>query len=292
MKNPILSVIIPTYNRKGLLDHTLMSITNQKIDLETIEVIIADDGSTDNTEELVEKYSGILNISYYYQEDEGYRVASARNLGITNANGEILFFVDSGILLSKDCISQHISSHKGSLNSVVIGTVLGVEEEYDNNKTLLKQIDLSAIENTIAKIQSENIYLDIREKVFKSCLDNLMSLKAPWALCWTGNLSLRRSMLIEVGEFDIAFDKNWGVEDIDLGYRLFLKGAFFKLNRLALSLHYPHYSDTRGKLEQEKINKRYFDNKHQILASRTFLSCTAICLNDKLDVLESIIDEI
>jgi glycosyltransferase involved in cell wall biosynthesis len=281
-KSPAISVIIPTYNRAYLLDHTLMSINAQTVDKSLFEIIVVDDGSSDNTRETVARYEGDFRLKYLFQEDEGYRVASARNLGIANAEGEILLFIDSGIILDPDCIAAHLDSHTED-NVVVIGYVLGIEEVYDPNEILLKQIDLTKPRETIGKFIAADKYLDIRESVYSTCGDDIMQLQAPWAMFWTGNLSVRSSELRETGVFDTAYDGRWGVEDIDLGYRIYKNKVRFVLNRNAASLHYPHFSDTTEKLRQEHHNKLYFHRKHNMPEAEVFLSCTARDLNFELN---------
>ena len=79
----LFSIIIPTYNRSALLERALKSIFDQKVE-GTFEVIIVDDGSSDDTEKIVKQQS-FLNIFYFYQENQGQ--SSARNSGVAKANG-------------------------------------------------------------------------------------------------------------------------------------------------------------------------------------------------------------
>jgi len=288
MENPLFSIVIPTYNRANLLNFTLLSLVNQTINKSLFEVIIVDDGSTDNTKEIVSNFKEEMRINYYYQEDIGYRVASARNLGVTKSNGEFILFIDSGIILDPDCVKQHLVSHRNSDKElVVVGYVFGIEEEYDHNETLLKKIDFHNPKDTINKFINANEYTDIREVVYESCNDDIMQLQAPWAVFWTGNLSLRKTAIEEVSGFDIGFDQCWGVEDIDLGYRISQNNITMILNRQAASIHCPHYSNTNEKLKQEYVNKLYFHEKHNTIESKVFLTCTGINLNNQLRLRKS-----
>lgn len=83
------SVIIPTYNRAGYLKEALESALAQ--DYPNLEVIVVDDGSTDNTEELIKPYLG--RIKYIKQKNSG--PAKARNNGITSCKGDFITFLDS-----------------------------------------------------------------------------------------------------------------------------------------------------------------------------------------------------
>ena len=107
---PQLSVVVPTYNRALLLRKTLESLAGQR-NPPPFEVIVADDGSSDDTKQVVAEFQGRLAIKYCYQEDEGYRVAKARNMGAAIAEAPILVFVDSGTLTGPDLLASHLRCH-------------------------------------------------------------------------------------------------------------------------------------------------------------------------------------
>lgn len=85
------SVIIPTYNRARYLVEAIESVLNQNIQDCQIEIIVIDDGSTDNTKEVVRKIGN--HVKYLYQDNCG--AGSARNRGIHEATGEWIAFLDS-----------------------------------------------------------------------------------------------------------------------------------------------------------------------------------------------------
>lgn len=90
---PKVSVIIPTYNRAKYLSEAIDSVLAQVY--QDFEIIIVDDGSTDNTRNIVEKYVKNFpeKIRYFFQEKKGS--SAARNNGIRNAKGEYIAFLDS-----------------------------------------------------------------------------------------------------------------------------------------------------------------------------------------------------
>ncbi len=88
-RKPAVSVIIPTYNRYPLLCQAIASVLNQSDP--DFELIIVDDGSTDETAGVSETFHGVLH--YHYQEHHG--VSAARNRGIRHARGEWVCFLDS-----------------------------------------------------------------------------------------------------------------------------------------------------------------------------------------------------
>ena len=83
---PYFSIVIPAYNRAHLISKTLDSVLNQSY--ENFEVIIVDDGSTDNTEEVVKPYLADQRFRYYWKSN-GERGA-ARNFGVLKSNGEFV----------------------------------------------------------------------------------------------------------------------------------------------------------------------------------------------------------
>lgn len=89
-ESPLISVIIPTYNRANFLHQAIESVLAQTY--KNWELIIVDDGSTDNTSELVRKFTD-KRIIYLYQENRG--ASAARNKGIQKAKGEYIAFLDS-----------------------------------------------------------------------------------------------------------------------------------------------------------------------------------------------------
>ncbi len=87
---PTVTVIIPTYNRSELVRQAINSVLKQ--DYENFEILVIDDGSTDNTRQTVAEIKD-NRIRYFYKNNGG--AASARNLGLKNAKGEFICFLDS-----------------------------------------------------------------------------------------------------------------------------------------------------------------------------------------------------
>lgn len=90
-KHPLVSVVIPTFNRKCFLGEAIESVLNQSY--KNVEMLVVDDGSTDNTSELMVAYASNPQIRYFRQENQGQSVA--RNLALTHAKGDFICFLDS-----------------------------------------------------------------------------------------------------------------------------------------------------------------------------------------------------
>ena len=109
--NALVSVIIPTFNRKKRLEGTIVSVLNQSY--KSIEIVVIDDGSTDETDVMVNSLSKDsryenIQINYTYQNNNG--ACSARNLGMQKANGKYLPFLDSDDLLYPSYLDEQIKS--------------------------------------------------------------------------------------------------------------------------------------------------------------------------------------
>lgn len=100
-----ISVVISSYNAEKTLAQALDALENQDIAKEKFEVIIVDDGSTDNSKNLIHSYiqKGTCSLHYYYQSNQW--VGKARNYGIQHAQGDILAFTDADCICDKDWLS-------------------------------------------------------------------------------------------------------------------------------------------------------------------------------------------
>jgi len=99
MKSPILSVVIPTYNEEKDIDFCLKSLVKQSY--KNIEIIVVDDGSTDNTREIVRKHKKVKLL-----KGEHKGPGFSRNLGVEKAKGEIIIFIDSDMTFDKDYLKN------------------------------------------------------------------------------------------------------------------------------------------------------------------------------------------
>ncbi len=104
-----ISIIIPFYNAEEYIKTSIESILNQTLDFkENIEIILVDDGSTDNSKKVCEQYlkEYPVNIKYFYSENKG--PSSARNIGIENVStdSKIIGFLDADDYLSKNVLKK------------------------------------------------------------------------------------------------------------------------------------------------------------------------------------------
>ena len=127
----MISFIIPSYNSANTIKRAIDSILNQNTDLK-YEIIVVDDGSTDNTEQVIKCYKDDERIKYYKKENSG--VADTRNYGVKMATGEYIIFVDSDDYISENLLKD-IENHILQGIELIKWNVTFVDE---NQKEVLK----------------------------------------------------------------------------------------------------------------------------------------------------------
>lgn len=248
-KKPQVSIIIPTYNRAKNLTHVLHSLTKQIF--KEFEVIIADDGSTDNTRDLVEQFRDKLNIRYSYcGENKGFRAARTRNIGLSKARGKIIVFLDSDIVVPPEYLNYHIESHQKYQNIVVNSFVYRMKEYKDE--------DLGLTPKEFIKKHIDNLDEDIK---FKFNIFDREPIEEGYYLD-SNSLSIKSEHIIHEG-FDSNF-VGWGHEDTELGYRFISKGFKFLFIKEGCESYHIHHNIRENKKEENKINWQRLTKKYHL----------------------------
>ncbi|MBI9087772.1 MAG: glycosyltransferase [Desulfobacterium sp.] len=113
---PLVSAIIPTFNRGWILKEAVQSVLDQKY--HPLEIIVVDDGSTDDTREILHSFGD--GITVLFQENRG--VSAARNLGIKHSHGELIAFLDSDDLWTPDKIARQVDFFCNNPDAVICQT--------------------------------------------------------------------------------------------------------------------------------------------------------------------------
>ena len=146
MKNKgLISIIIPVYNCEQYIDKCTKSILSQSY--RNFEIILVDDGSTDETGKICERYaSGDKRIKVIHKTNSG--PAAARNRGIEKAKGEFIFFIDADDYLEENAFGLLIGGYKKYKADIVIGNFKKIKNNeiekrndvyFEDNKLLNKQ---------------------------------------------------------------------------------------------------------------------------------------------------------
>ncbi|MEU1212730.1 glycosyltransferase family 2 protein [Streptomyces sp. NPDC005791] len=126
MSGVAVSVIIPVYNAAEFLDECLESIVRQSLGFDRIEIVAVNDGSTDSSGEVLEKWAGrYTNVRVVHQENSG-APGGPRNRGIDLARGDFLFFADPDDYLGEDGLRRMVEVAERNGSDVVLGRIRGV----------------------------------------------------------------------------------------------------------------------------------------------------------------------
>ncbi len=145
---PFFSIIIPCYNRAPQIIHTLKSLLEQTY--QDFEIVVVDDGSTDNTKNVLKSYIEKSQLKYIYQENQG--VSVARNKGSTHANGKYLIFLDSDDKVEKNWLKDFYDVIISEKSSIVYCSMKKVDKNGNiilvNSKKPYKNSNSKGIINT------------------------------------------------------------------------------------------------------------------------------------------------
>lgn len=206
-----LSIIIPTSNRRDTLEKTLKTLFGVGCSRE-YEVIVVD-RPMDDTREMLEPLFGKHPIRYFEQSGQGR--PGARNIGIREARGEILLFLDDDILVQEDFIEEHMRHHREFPEDACLGQTV--------NKTDSKDLFVKYIVDHSTFLTAYSLIHDPDDVAFN--------------FFYTSNISLRRKGISELGLFDESFFR-YGLEDIEFGYRWKKAGHKIRYNPKAVGCHY------------------------------------------------------
>ncbi|MFR6514534.1 MAG: glycosyltransferase [Dorea sp.] len=244
-----ISVVIPLYNQKDSLKFTLEGFNNQKTKYK-FKIIIIDDGSEESSEDIIKQFYE-LDLKYIYQEHKGR--AAARNAAIPWLNSDITIFNDCDRIPEENFVEMHVKNLKK--NSICIGCP---KEIYvSGNEERSKKIHHIILENN--RLARELRYSKIIDVLFDENGKEISLLS--WLGTFSGNLSIYTEHLKTGLWYDEKFT-NWGLENLEFGYRAKQKGL--ELHRIRTAINY-HIVHPRGKgfyEENIKINHKYFYSKY------------------------------
>ncbi|MEC0244267.1 glycosyltransferase [Paenibacillus chitinolyticus] len=259
------SFIIPTYNSGSFMAEGLRYLADQRNESRTeFEVIVVDDGSTDDTAELVEAARESLDrLTYLYiPRDENSSRSRTRNRGIYAATGDLLCFLDAGIIVPPDYLDTVIARFRERPDLVILHMVLGLNADPErDDTTVVHKLSPLNLREEASKLSVSPVWQDSRYQALRMLRDNLDLLAAPWEMGLGGAMSVSASRVREVGGYDENF-RGWGSEDIDFAYRLYRTGCSFRSERHAFVLHLPHpIVRSEDRMENDFRNKRCIHRK-------------------------------
>ncbi|MGA9588182.1 MAG: glycosyltransferase [Terracidiphilus sp.] len=213
-----ISVIIPTYNRRHILERTLPGVLTQDFPSQDYEVIVVMDGSTDGTSEMLRDLKPTCCLRVLESQHRG--AGAARNVGIRAAAGELVLFLDDDLITTPDLLRQHCASHSGVDPCAVQGRMYIAP---DSSQTIIR--------NVIERI-GDSYYRNISPSINLRFPEGMSSV---YVLSYLVNGSVPRDALIRCGGFD---EKFLAAEELDLGLRLWKMGLSFRYQPSAIVYEY------------------------------------------------------
>ncbi|GIF15706.1 glycosyltransferase [Actinoplanes teichomyceticus] len=261
---PDLSVVIPTYNRSRHLRATLDHLVRQHMSRDRFEIVVVDDGSTDDTFDVCHAFQAILPLRYVYQPDLGFRPSAARNRGARSAIAPIVVFLDSGTLPGPGFLDAHLTAHTtGPAGGHAVAGYSYCYRPYDPTPGLA---ELLAAEGGAAAVVErhghDSRFFDWRHEHLAELDFEPGRHPLPWIFYWSMNCSVRRDDFLRVGGFTATFP-GWGSEDMELGLRLVRHGIKISFSRSAWVLEGPHDRDAEKNLASLFVNLDHFLDLHR-----------------------------
>lgn len=310
------SIIIPSYNAKERLYLNLTALNCQSYDGDDVEVVVIDNGSTDNTIEMLKCFE-LKYPMKIIRIEKNRGIAYGRNEGILSAEGEILIFHDSDMIASKDYLKQHIDAHIKP-NQVVCGlfwrrifTYYYKNFTYDqvaNFEKIREKFGLHRLSlywDAYPLIEEESIkdedlweysfdldfgFINDLKEIVKQFGRNFTDYYLPWRFFITNNVSVEKQKVMDVGMFDTNIVR-YGYEDYDLGVRLYKSGCNFVMADYILSLHQEHPANYRS--DDLIVNINFMCDKYNNIY---FIDVPLVCMSDNLgldrDSLNGIVKDI
>lgn len=227
-----LSVVVPTYNRAGLIRKSINTIYQQTLAVDQYEVLVIDDGSTDGTREILQKLREKYGFRLYLQDNSG--PAAARNRGIRQAHHAVIVFIQDDIVVTESFLDEHLKFHQ-KYNRETTGVV--------GFTTWHPELQVTPFMHWL---EHGGPQFDYDRLQGKTRVDHLAF--------YTSNLSLRRSFLLDNNYLDENFFGQAGVtayEDTEWGWRLMKEGLELFYNPDARAYHH-HQQDL------ERVSQRRF----------------------------------
>ena len=242
MSEPLVSVVIPSYNAEQTLKKTLLSVAAQMEQYSNFEVIIIDDGSTDKTSDIIHQFEQWdKRFKSVKQENRG--VSAARNKGVEIARGDYIAFLDADDLFLKNSLFERMRA-------------LVEEDDPDMLGVFCPAVFIDSDGNVIRTDRQFDYYLPGDRLYFSSMPESVFNPSC---------VIVKKREFIIAGGFDETIAP---AEDYDLWHRMMRGGGYFKKER-SCSIGWRQHSMSAA---HSKILKHY--NQCKIVTKRIFSECS------------------
>jgi GT2 family glycosyltransferase len=228
MDRPSVSVVVPTYRRRASVVRALTALAHQDIPAGEFEVIVSVDGSGDGTKQAIEAFPTPYALRVVDGPHRGR--AAACNAALALAAGEVIIILDDDMEPAPECLSRHRRHHAQGTALCVMG---GVPVRIDHDTSPAARFMAWKFDTHLEKLAQPQHVFGLRD-------------------FYSGNTSIRRDVLLNVGLFDEAFTR-YGNEDLELSLRL--RAANVRLLYDPDALAHQHYEKSLAALTRDTFEK-------------------------------------
>lgn len=264
MRNITISLIITTYNWPTALNVIFHSILQQNFPFAQLEIIIADDGSTEETRALIEEWQSKFEcpLLHVWHEDRGFRAAKIRNLAAKAACHDYMIFLDGDCILGANFLKEHAALAEP--NWFVAGNRVLLSEDFS------KQVLMGVPAYTYDWWQWMRAWKQGKiNRFFPTFRLPLLALrkiaKRRWQGAKTCNFAVWREDFFAVNGLDEIYE-GWGFEDSDLAVRLINNDIYKKMGQCSVPVYHLHHKEASRQLAKSN----YEALQHTILSHRTW----------------------
>jgi len=265
------TVLITTYNRGELLKRSLERFTYLTL---PDEILVVDDGSSDNTEEIVNSFGDRLPIKYIYNHNPEWSICSfARNIGVKNAIGDLIITSEPEMLWITDIIPLILEERKKYPKELISASIVYHQQSnFPLHPGMVSNPETALKDSIIEEYQTEP--RSYRTDSFVKTVNLQATFIASYEKKW----------LEEIGGWDEQFTGAWGWDDIEIATRLRINGINQHVCKKLHAIHqwHPHLpSHLQGKASLE--NEKYFKEKQLDLVEKEILEQKRLKKYKKID---------
>jgi glycosyltransferase involved in cell wall biosynthesis len=260
------SILVTTFRRPRHLALVLESIALQRLRGTTVEIVVSDDGSGDETPHVVRAFATSAGIAVRYasQPHDGFRLARARNAAARLARGRYLLFLDGDCMIPRHHVAAHVARRRSG--TALLGYCARLTEEA--SRTLLPEnLAVTDFGRLVTDGERRSLARRHRKAWWHAALRHPSKPRLAG-----GDFGVWRDDFIAVNGFDERF-VGWGQEDDDLGMRL--RGLGVRLESIldrTRSLHVWHETDpTATRRWRDGTNVARFERRGRLVACRAGL---------------------
>lgn len=240
------SLLITTYNWESALNVVLKSVARQTCT--PLEVLIADDGSGEQTKEIIAKYQANFPcpVHHIWQEDKGFRAGAIRNKAIAQAQSDYIIIIDGDMIIHQDFVKDHIAARRPGC--FVQGRRIRLREQLSQAAQENERMHFSCVTPGVLR-KLQNIRLPRLSRAIQSEDQKMRHIRSCNMSFWTQDC-------MRVNGFNEDMH-GWGLEDGEFVRRLFNSGinrSYVRFAALAYHLHHPEKKNERLSQNEKILN--------------------------------------